>query len=115
LLFLIASAIVSFKGWPQVGAPSSPVAVNVSATASGASAPSRAVVAALTTAVASTRAPVAGRGGAASGRQRSFSSGPVPRAPAHRSPSGGGSAPSGGSGGSGGSVGSGSGGGAGPV
>src|SRR5712675_342516 len=31
LLFLLASAIVSFKGWPQVGAPSSPIAVAVSA------------------------------------------------------------------------------------
>ncbi len=29
LLFLVASAIVSFSGWPQVGAPSSPVPVTV--------------------------------------------------------------------------------------
>ena len=31
LLFLVASAIVSFSGWPQVGAPSSPVPVTVPA------------------------------------------------------------------------------------
>src|SRR6185437_14692486 len=68
VLFLIASAIVSFKGWPQVGAPSSPVAVNVAAKAPGASAPSRAVVAALTSATptaAGAVVPARRRGGAA--------------------------------------------------
>src|SRR5947209_10284592 len=83
VLFLIATAIVSFRGWPQVGAPSSPVVVNVSAQTSnsGLSAANRALGAAVAIAAPAARAAAPraagrpGRGGDARGKR--FASGPV--------------------------------------
>src|SRR5581483_9429326 len=65
VLFVFASAVVSFRGWPQVGAQPSATSVDVSAAhaSSGSSSTSRR----LTAAVAATRS-VTGTGAAAATR-----------------------------------------------